>query len=74
MGSFRHPKTYDTVTLQSVRETFHAIMDELDELYVFPVTNRNMKAAIIERLLYFATHDTPQDEWKAAVLSSLPLR
>ena len=74
MGSFRHPKIYDTVTLQGVRDTFHEIMDELDLLYVFPVTNRNMKATIIERLLYLATHDTPPDQWKAKVLSTLPLR
>jgi hypothetical protein len=32
-----------------------------------------MKADIIERLLYLATHDTPQEEWKAEMLSNLPL-
>jgi hypothetical protein len=31
MGSFRHPQIYDPVTLQSVRDTFYDILDEIDE-------------------------------------------
>ena len=60
--------------LKGIRETFHEILDELDDQVIFSVSEQRLKAEIIERLLYLATHDTPQQEWKADVLRSLPLR
>jgi hypothetical protein len=75
MGSFRHPKVYDQVTLQSVRDIFYDILEEMDEEQVsLRVNPHRLRADIIERLLAVATDGTPQDEWKTKVLRSLSLR
>lgn len=75
MGSFRHPKVYDPVTLKSVRDVFHAILEELDDqVVVLSISEERLKADIIEQLLALVAHNTPQDEWKEKVLSTLPLR
>jgi hypothetical protein len=74
MGSFRHPKLYDQVTLQSVRDTFYDILEEMDEQVSTPVNPHRLKADIVQRLLDLASNGTPQEEWKAKVLSTLSLR
>ena len=74
MGSFRHPKVYDRATIESIRETFHDIMEELDEQLAVSVGEQRLKATVIERLLDLATDGTPQDEWKSQVLSAWSLR
>ena len=75
MASFRHPKPFDPVTILSIRETFHDILEELDEqAVVLSVSEKRLKADIIEQLLYLSTHHTPQDEWKAKVLNTLAIR
>jgi hypothetical protein len=74
MGSFRHPKVYEPVLLQSIRATFYDIMEALDGQGHGVLTQKSLKANIIEQLLFLAMEDTPQNEWKAKVLSSLPLR
>ena len=51
MGSFRHPKVFDPVTIKSIRDTFHDIMEELDEQVVFRVDEQRLKADIIERAI-----------------------
>jgi hypothetical protein len=76
MGSFRHQQVYDPVTVQSVRNSFHEIMDVLNEHYLLRVgdSEERLKASLIERLLAFATDGTPEREWKLKILSNLPLR
>ena len=76
MGSFRHPQVYDPITVQSVRNSFHEIMDVLNEHYLLRVgdSEQRLKAALVERLLSFATDGTPEQEWKFKILSNLPLR
>ena len=76
MGSFRHPHVYDLVTVQSVRNSFHEIMAVLNEHYLLRVgdSEERLKAALIDRLLAFATDGTPEREWKLKILSNLPLR
>jgi hypothetical protein len=76
MGSFRHQHVYDPVTVLSVRNSFHEIMDVLNEHYLLRVgdSKERLKAALIERLLAFATDGTPEREWKLKILSNLPLR
>ena len=76
MGSFRHPQIYDPVTLQSVRNSFHEIMAVLNEHYLLRVgdSEERLKAALIDRLLAFATDGTPEREWKLKILSNLPIR
>ena len=74
MGSFRHPKVYDKETMQSLRETFHDILEEMDDQVSLGVNPHRLKADIVMRLLDLATDGTPQDEWKSKVLSSLSLR
>jgi len=71
MGSFQHPRVYGPIKVKSIRDVYREILDEIDQLYVFPVTNQNLKATIIERILICALEGTPQDEWKSKVLSSL---
>jgi hypothetical protein len=76
MGSFRHPKVYDSATVEIIRHKFHEIMDELDEHYLLRVgdSEQRLTAALIERLLALATDGTPEREWKFKILSNLPLR
>jgi hypothetical protein len=74
MGSYRHPKIYDRVTLQKLRDVFYDILDEMDEQVLLQVNAVRLKAEIVERLLELASNDTPKDEWKSKVLSSLSLR
>jgi hypothetical protein len=76
MGSFRHPRVYDRKTVESVRDTFHEIMDELNEHYLLRAdeSEQRVKAALIERLLALANDGTPKPEWKFKILSNLPLR
>jgi hypothetical protein len=49
-------------------------MEALDGQGQNVLTQKSLKADIIEQLLFLAMEDTPQNEWKAKVLSSLPLR
>ena len=70
MGSFKHPKVYDRMSIESIREIYYDILEELDGRVVFSVSEQRLKAAIIERLLDCATDGTPRDEWKIRVLSS----
>ena len=76
MGSFRHPQVYDPVTVQSVRNSFHEIMDVLNEHYLLRVGDceQRLKAALVTRLLALAAEGTPEQEWKFKILSNLPLR
>jgi hypothetical protein len=75
MGSFRRPKAFDPVTILSIRETLYDILNELDEqAVVLSVSEKRLKADIIDQLLYLSTHHTPQDEWKAKVLNTLASR
>jgi hypothetical protein len=76
MGSVRHPKLYDPVIVESVRDAFHEIMDELNEHYLLRDgdSDERMKAELIKRLLALATDGTPAREWKFKILSNLPLR
>jgi uncharacterized protein (UPF0262 family) len=76
MGSFRHPKVYDPATVKSVRESFHEIMDVLNEHYIRRAddSDERLKAALIERLLALAIDGTPERQWKRKILSNLPLR
>jgi protein-arginine kinase len=76
MGSFRHPKFYDPITVERVRDAFHEIMDDLNEHYLIRVgdSQQRLKAALIERLLALAADGTPEREWKFKILSNLPLR
>jgi hypothetical protein len=46
----------------------------MDEQVLLQVNAVRLKAAIVERLLELASDDTPKDEWKSKVLSSLSLR
>ena len=75
MGSFRHPQVYDPITVQSVRNSFHQIMDVLNEHYLLRVgeSEQRLKAALVERLLA-RIDGTPEQEWKFKILSNLPLR
>ena len=76
MGSFTHPQVYDPITVQSVRNSFHEIMDVLNEHYLLRVgdSEQKLKAALIKRLLALATDGTPERDWKFKILSNLPLR
>jgi hypothetical protein len=74
MGSYRHPKLYDPVTAKNIRATFYDIMEALDGQGQNILTQKSLKADIIERLVFLAMDGTPEDEWKAKVLSSLSLR
>ena len=72
MGSFRHPKVYDSVTMRSMRATFYDILEEMDDQFLLSADPRRLKADIVERLLVLAIDGTPQNEWKEKVLRSLP--
>jgi len=74
MGSYRHPKIYDPITAKSIRATFYDIMEALDGQGQNVLTQKSLKADVIERLVFLAMDGTPEDEWKAKVLSSLSLR
>ena len=76
MGSFRHSHVYDPVKVKSVRNSFNEIMDVLNEHYLLRAgdSEERLKAALIDRLLAFATDGTPEREWKLKILSNLPLR
>jgi hypothetical protein len=49
-------------------------MDALDEQGHGVLTQKSLKADLVEQLLFLAMEDTAQDEWKAKMLRSLPLR
>ena len=76
MGSFRHSHVYDPVKVKSVRNSFHEIMDVLNEHYLLRVgdSEQRLKAALVKRLIALATEGTPEREWKFKILSNLPLR
>ena len=76
MGSFRRPQVKDPVTVQSVRNSFHEIMDVLNEHYQLRVgdSEQRLKADLNKRLLALATDGTPEREWKFKILTNLPLR
>ena len=74
MGSFQHPTIYDPRTMQSIRDTFYDVLEEMDDLVALGVNPQRLKADVVERLMALATDGTPQDEWKSKVLSSLSLR
>lgn len=63
MGSFRHPKVFDPTTLESIRDTFHDIVRELEEQEVLLVggSDQRLKATIVEQLLELVTDGTPPD-------------
>jgi hypothetical protein len=74
MGSFRHPQVYDSVTRNSIRATFYDIMEALDGQGQSVLTQKSLKADIIEQLVFLAMDGTPEDEWKLKVLSNLSPR
>jgi hypothetical protein len=73
MGSLRHPKLFDPVTIESVRDVFHDVLHDLKEhdALLISAHEQALKAEIIERLLELVNQGTPQHEWKAQVLATM---
>ena len=74
MGSIKYRKPQDRIVLGNIRETFHEIMEELGGRDAFGISEQRLRTAVIKELIDLATNNAPRQEWKAAVLSSLPLR
>ena len=72
MGSYKHPRLFDPTLSNTIRSTFYEVMAEIDGPDV--LEKKSLKADILQHLLDLALGDTPPDEWKAKVLSSLSLR
>ena len=76
MGPARHPGFLDVDAMERVRAAFYEIMDALQGQDVFrpAVSDEELRAKIIQKLLELAKDGTPAQNWTSKVISSLPFR